>query len=157
MLSSQRRANHLSPPEIVATPFPTVFPESDSKNLIAPHTEYEFPEICIAEICDAVVAGATNLFIADTSVICHTLYDFPRDYTSEELHWRTHIWPSTHRITWLMNTTPAHTFDRAVCFTDACAFNYAHWLTEVLPRIGLFSAAPAITPEAPLIVNDSLH
>jgi capsular polysaccharide biosynthesis protein len=146
----------LSIPEIVATPFPAVFPQGDRRHLTAPDSEYEFPAIYIADISDAAVTGGTNLIIADTLVICHDLYDFTRDYTSEELHWRTYIWPNSHQIAWLMSTTPVLEFDRAACFTDACAFNYAHWITEVLPRINLFCRAGKL-PDVPILVDEGLH
>lgn len=146
----------LSNSEIVATPFPAVFPESDRKHLTSPHSEYEFPEIYIADVCDAMVTGGTNLILASNSVICHDLYDFAHDYTSEELHWRTYLWPNSHQLAWLMSTTPTHAFERAACFTDACAFNYAHWLTEVLPRINLFCRAEN-SLNMPVIVDEGLH
>jgi capsular polysaccharide biosynthesis protein len=155
-LVTTSRKTVLSMPEIVAAPFPAVFPERDRKYLTSPDSEYVFPEIYIADIADAVVAGGTNLIIADNSVICHDLYDFTRDYTSEELHWRTYIWQSSHQLAWLMSTTPSLEFERAACFTDACAFNYAHWITEVLPRINLFCRAGRF-PDGPVIIDEGLH
>ena len=146
----------LSKAEIVHTPFPGVFPESGRKHLIQPHAEYEFPEIYIAEVRNALVTGGTNLVMTEGSVICHDLYDFTHDYTSEEMNGRTFIWPHRQRIAWLMRTTSDLELERAACFTDACAPNYAHWITEVLPRINLYCRAEE-SPEVPLIVNDSLH
>lgn len=142
--------------ETVTTPLPDIFPKSGKKHLIPPHAEYEFPEIYIAEVRNALVTGGTNLVMTDDSVICHDLYDFTHDYTSEELNGRTFIWPHRQRIAWLMRTTSAGELDRAACFTDACAPNYAHWMTEVLPRINLFCHAEE-SPEVPLIVNAGLH
>ena len=55
-----------------------------------------------------------------------------------------------------MPTVPVFEFERAACFTDACAHNYAHWMTEVLPRINLFCITDK-SSEVPLIVNDGLH
>jgi capsular polysaccharide biosynthesis protein len=146
----------LSKAETVTTPLPGVFPESARKHLITSHSEYEFPEIYIAEVRKALVTGGTNLVMTDDSIICHDLYDFTHDYTSEELNGRTYIWPHRQRIAWLMRTAPYRELTRAACFTDACASNYAHWMTEVLPRINLFCRAEE-SPEVPLIINDGLH
>lgn len=146
----------LSKAETVTTPLPEVFPESGRKHLIPPHAGYEFPEIYITEVRNALVTGGTNLVMTDDSVICHDLYDFTHDYTSEELNGRTFIWPHRQRIAWLMRTTSVREFERAACFTDACAPNYAHWMTEVLPRINLFCCTEELS-EVPLIVNDGLH
>lgn len=143
-------------PETVITPAPNAYSESDRKHLIPPHAEYEFPEIYIASVRSALVTGGTNLVMTDDSVICHDLYDFTHDYTSEELNGRTFIWPHRQRIAWLMHTTSDRELERAACFTDACAHNYAHWMTEVLPRINLFCRAEE-SQEVPLIINDGLH
>jgi hypothetical protein len=145
----------LSKAERVTTPPPEVFP-SDMKLLIPPRTGYDFPEIYITEVRSALVTGGTNLVMTDESVICHDLYDFTNDYTSEELNGRTYIWPHRHRIAWLMPTISRREFDRAACFTDACASNYAHWMTEVLPRINLFCRTEE-SIEVPLIVDSGLH
>lgn len=146
----------LSKAESVATPPPGVFPERGRKHLVTPHAEYEFPEIYIAEVRNALVTGGTNLVMTEDSVICHDLYDFSHDYTSEELNGRAVIWPRRQRIAWLMRRTSDRELDRAACFTDACAPNYAHWMTEVLPRINLFCRAEE-SSEIPLVVNEGLH
>ena len=121
-----------------------------------PHTEYQFPAIYIADVPDALVTGGTNLVMTDAAVICHDLYDFVNDYTSEELNGKAYIWPHHQRIAWLMHTSPVMKLARAACFTDACANNYAHWMTEVLPRINLYCSAEKALG-VPLIVNDGLH
>lgn len=146
----------LSKPETVITPLPDTFPESCRKFLMPPQTEYGFPEICITEVHNALVTGCTNLVMTDNLVICHDLYDFSSDYTSEELHGRTYIWPHRQRIAWLMRITPSIKFHQAACFTDACAQNYAHWLTEVLPRINLLCSTEKYR-DVPLIVDGGLH
>jgi capsular polysaccharide biosynthesis protein len=146
----------LSKTETVTTPLPDIFPESGRKHIISPHTAYEYPEIYIAEVRNALVTGGTNLVMTDDFVICHDLYDFTRDFTSEELNGRAYIWPHHQRIAWLMSTASEHDLERAACFTDACAYNYAHWMTEVLPRINLFCNSEE-SLKVPLIVNDGLH
>lgn len=146
----------LAKAETVITPVPVVFPKNGRKHLVSPHQEYPFPVIYIAEVPDALVTGGTNLVMTDNAVICHDLYDFTHDYTSEELNGRTYIWPHRQRIAWLMGTAPVRVLTHAACFTDACAYNYAHWMTEILPRINLFCSAEK-SQEVPLIINDGLH
>jgi len=146
----------LTEAESVMAPPPRVFPADSAKRLVLPHTEYSFPEISITEVPEALVTGGTNLVMTSDAVICHDLYDFTRDYTSEELNGRAYIWPAQNRIAWLMNAAPQRVLARAACFTDACAANYAHWITEVLPRISLFCTSQHSTG-MPVIVNDGLH
>jgi capsular polysaccharide biosynthesis protein len=45
---------------------------------------------------------------------------------------------------------------KAAAFLDACAHNYAHFITEVLPRINLFCSREEYA-DIPLIIDDQLH
>jgi len=45
---------------------------------------------------------------------------------------------------------------KAALFTDSVASNYAHWLTEVLPRIALYVRSTS-SEDVPLIIDDGLH
>jgi capsular polysaccharide biosynthesis protein len=141
---------------LVETPPPNVFPVSDQRYLVALYDRYTFPEIFVATIHNATTYGGTNLVLADGEVICHDLYDFERDYTSEEFHGRTLIDPKSSRIRWLLRDLAPEPIPVAATFVDACAVNYAHWLTEVLPRIVLFCAEERFRG-VPIVVNDGLH
>jgi capsular polysaccharide biosynthesis protein len=44
----------------------------------------------------------------------------------------------------------------AAVFVDACAQNYAHWLTEVMPRIAAFCAEDQFK-SVPIVIHDGLH
>lgn len=141
---------------VVETHEPKVFPVTDQSYLKAPHDRHRFPEIYVAIINNAVTYGGTNLILADGKVVCHDLYDFERDYTSEELHGRTLIDPKSGRIRWLLHDEAPEPIRVAATFVDACASNYAHWLTEVLPRIMLFCTDDRFSG-VPIVVNDGLH
>lgn len=141
---------------LVEIPQPKVFPDSDQSYLVAPHDQYTFPDIFIATINNAITYGGTNLILADGEVVCHDLYDFACDYTSEEYHGRTLIDPKSSRIRWLLYDEAPEPIPVAATFVDACASNYAHWMTEVLPRIVLFCAEDRFRG-VPIVVNDGLH
>ena len=140
----------------VETPKPKVFPACDQDYLVSPHDQYEFPEIFVAIINKAVTYGGTNLVLVDNEVVCHDLYDFKRDYTSEELHGRTLIDPKSGRIRWLLHDEAPEPIPVAATFVDACAPNYAHWMTEVMPRVVLFCAEERFK-DVPIVVNEGLH
>ncbi len=140
----------------VETPAPRVFPAHDQGYLASPHGRYDFPHIRVAEIGAGMVYGGTNLVLTKDEVICHDLYDFERDYTSEELHGRTLIDPGKNRIRWLLHDDSPEQLPAAAAFVDACATNYAHWLTEVLPRIAAFCIEEKFK-DIPIVVNDGLH
>lgn len=141
---------------VVETPEPKVFPTCDQSYLKAPHDRFRFPEIYVATINNAITYGGTNFILADGEVVCHDLYDFERDYTSEELHGRTLIDPKSARIRWLLHDEAPEPIPMAATFVDACAPNYAHWITEVFPRIVLFCADDRFSG-VPIVVNDGLH
>ena len=140
----------------VETPQPKVSPVSDQSYLVAPHDRYTFPEIFVATISNAITYGGTNLILADGEVVCHDLYDFERDYTFEELHGLTLIDLKSSRIRWLFHDEAPEPIPVAATFVDACASNYAHWMTEVLPRVALFCAEERFK-DVPIVVNDGLH
>lgn len=148
--------NVLSEEKLVLTPPPIVFPEADQKYLVSPHNSYFFPKIYVAQVKNAQVYGGTNLVLADNLFLCHDLYNFQQDYTSEELHDRMFNNFQKGYIRWLLHDITPIKLPFAACFVDACAPNYAHWLTEVLPRIAIFCEQPDLM-DVPLIVNDGLH
>ena len=140
----------------VKTPPPEVFPIKEKTYLVSPHESYEFPELYVAQINKGTVYGGTNLLLAGDEVICHDLYDFERDFTSEELHGRTFIDPESKRIRWLLHDKDPEVIPALATFVDACAPNYAHWVTEVLPRIALFCNDRRFEG-VPIVVNEGLH
>lgn len=141
---------------VVETPKPKVFPTCDQSYLNPPHERFRFSEIYVATINNAITYGGTNFILADGEVVCHDLYDFERDYTSEELHGRALIDPKSGRIRWLLHDNAPEPIPVAATFVDACASNYAHWVTEVLPRIVLFCAEDKFR-RVPIVVNHGLH
>lgn len=140
----------------VDTPTPKVAPAEDQVYLVSPHNYYEFPPIYVAQLSDAQVYGGTNLVFVQDTVICHDLYDFERDYTSEELHGRHVIDAKKKRIRLVRNDRTPVQMPVAAAFLDACAMNYAHWLTEVLPRIAAFCSVEQYA-NIPIVVDDGLH
>ncbi len=146
----------LADSSVVEIATPIVLPSYDQSYLVSPHDQYSFPEIYVATIKNAMTYGGTNLILADGEVICHDLHDFERDYTSEELHGRALIDPKSSRISWLLHDKTPEPIPVAATFVDACASNYAHWMTEVLPRIVMFCAEERFNG-IPIVVNDGLH
>ena len=140
----------------VETRAPRVFPDRDQGYLASPRDHYEFPEVFVAIIRNAITCGGTNLVFTDGEVVCHDLYDFERDTTSEELHGRAIIEPRSRQIWWYAYDELPERIAVAATFVDACAPNYAHWMTEVLPRVALFCADERFKG-VPIVVNDGLH
>jgi capsular polysaccharide biosynthesis protein len=140
----------------VETPQPRIFPARAQNLLVSPHDWYEFPEVFVANAGNAIVYGRSNLVLTDRGVICHDLYNFINDYTYEEFHWLTMINPKSNRIRWLLHDKTPELIPVVATFVDACASNYAHWITEVLPRVVLFCADERFK-DVPIVVDAGLH
>ncbi|MBX3678159.1 MAG: glycosyltransferase family 61 protein [Rhodocyclaceae bacterium] len=146
----------LAPSSRVVTPTPAVFPAARARCLVSPHEWYEFPPIYLCTLANALVTGGTNLIRYGEAVVCHDLYDPRRDETAEELHHRTYVHSSRGKISWLMPAASLARLPRAGAFTDACSANYAHWLTEVLPKVNLFCREDS-NADTPIVVDAGLH
>lgn len=142
--------------EHVETPEPKVFPIDDRAYLSSPHDSFTFPPVYVATVCNTLVYGGTNLVFTEKAVICHDLYDFERDATSEELHGRHLISAQKMCIRLLNHDDMPERIPVAATFVDACSQNYAHWLTEVLPRIAVFCTLDEFK-DIPILIDDGLH
>lgn len=143
------------PSQSVQTPMPNVFPR-EKNGILKLQTKYEFPEIFITTIENGTVTGASNFLNVDGAIICHDLFRCSHDYTSEELHGRFIIHSKNSLITRLTSINTDVVIENGVMFIDAVSGNYAHFLTEVLPRIFVFSSAHPNT-EASFIIDNDLH
>ncbi len=160
-LGDNVKTSHLSTTKVfdairLDTTAPKVHPVEDQAFLVPPDDHYVFPPVYVAELGEALIYGGTNLVFTQDRVICHDLYDFERDYTSEELHGRHVIDAKKMRMHLLRTDAVPDKIPVAATFVDACAPNYAHWLTEVLPRIAAFCKVERFA-NVPIIVNDGLH
>ena len=119
-------------------------------------SQQHFPGVFIYQLKQAKVRGGSNLVSVSETIIHHNLSDYTTDYTSEELHARLIIKPRAKKAMWLeLDETPAIIPEAAV-FLDATSYNYAHWFTEVLPRIVAFCDNDRFA-NIPLIIDSDLH
>lgn len=89
-------------------------------------------------IKSATAVGHSHVVLTDRTALTHDLCNISKERFSEELHRRFAI---DHRRNIIRYKTerPALMLNDAVAINDACSSNYAHWLTEVLPRFALWS------------------
>lgn len=146
----------LADASVVETPKPKVYPASGKSYLVKLDNRYTFPEIYVATIKHTMIYGGTSMVLKGEEVLCHDLYDFDLDYTAEELRFDTIINPKTRHVRWLLNDNEPEHIQVAATFIDACALNYAHWMSEVLPRVALFCSEKQFN-NVPIVVNDGLH
>lgn len=156
VLSNGLSIKKIKSAEKVQTPVPEVIPKKEQHCLIPPHNAYTYPEIYITKINNAMIYGGTNLTFAENYIVCHDLYNFKLDYTSEELHGRMVFDRKFARIRWFVYDETPESVPVAATFVDACSQNYAHWISEILPRVALFCNEDSYK-DVPIVVNDGLH
>ena len=143
--------------EIIVEPTETVvFPFADKDYFLSSEIYTKFPEVYVATIKKGTIYGDSNFIFVEEDVICHDLYDFKKDYSNEELRCRAIINPKLNNIRWLVHDEKPDRISAAAAFVDANALNYAHWLSEVLPRVILFCSDERFK-NIPIVVNDGLH
>ncbi len=143
-------------PRIVNSPRPHTSPVDKIKSILSPHEYYRFPPIYLAKIDIAEVYGATNIVTSNGIAIFHDLYNFDKDDTFEEKSYRHSINLKKKKIFIRCKGEEKKHVPFAASFLDSCAHNYAHWLTEILPRIATFCAVKG-HDHIPLIIDEGLH
>lgn len=154
---AKKSKNHvylIAPSCKVETIKPRLF-DSAKDELIAPQDFYISPEVYIAKLSNVTVQGATNFVFDKDTIIVHDLYDFDSEYTREELQWRVAIYEQGRKVKYLQPQA-TYMLKVAASFLDACSFNYAHWITEVLPRVVVFCKDSRFT-DIPLLIDANLH
>jgi capsular polysaccharide biosynthesis protein len=146
----------LAEAELIELSAARVLPSTETINFPLNSASYTFPPISVTRLSTAEIYGGTNIVLTEDSAVFHDLYDFGRDQIHEELHGNLRIDPKYNRVRWLPYDEKPEKIPIAATFVDACAVNYAHWITEVLPRICAFCKVEKFK-EIPIIINDGLH
>jgi len=115
-----------------------------------------FPEIYVATIREATVIGGSHLSIVNNEIISHDLLAISTDLTPEERHLRINRNGNVCRLTYRIVTKKQAKLAEAASFVDALSINYAHWMTEVLPRIVSFCSNNKYK-NVSIIIDDKLH
>jgi capsular polysaccharide biosynthesis protein len=115
-----------------------------------------FPEIYVATIREATVIGGSNLSIVNNEIISHDLLAISTDLTPEERHLRINHNDNVCRLTDKIMTKKQGKLAEAATFVDGLSHNYAHWMTEVLPRIVSFCSNNKYK-NVSIIIDDKLH
>ncbi len=111
---------------------------------------------------EANAYGKTNLHFTKDKCYYHELLDINKDLLSEELHAKLIVIRRPFReliiktgLAEIDNYKPI-ILEEAAPFTDACSSNYAHFMTEVLPRISFFCRQIEFR-NIPIIVDHGIH
>jgi Glycosyltransferase 61 len=135
---------------------PSFLPKRSPEQLGKPTERLEFPPVFVVELENTICTGGSNIVEARDSLICHDLFNPTSDYTSEELHGRLVVNSDQNKARWLVVDRHPSEVEIASSFLDACAPNYAHWTTEILPKIAVFCALKEYE-DVPILIDANLH
>ena len=79
--------------------------------------------------------GSTSFIVKDKNILHHDLFDQNQNYSLEEKQGRC-LFFSFKKILWNSGNT-TRKLNEAISLLDSTSFNYAHWITEILPKIYL--------------------
>lgn len=126
------------------------------KALDVPADPDTYAAVRLYRVRDVFVTGHSGLLDHGSATLHHERFD-PRHHVLGDENFRTLVVdPVKGAVRRLFPDPSPHRLDRAAVFTDALSYNYAHWLTEVLPRIALF-ARHCAQDGAACLVDADLH
>lgn len=125
------------------------------KHQQVPANMHQTPEVYYAKITNVTAIGGSNFLLKNNVCLVHDQFKSNTDTTSEELHDFHRINRKEKKIA-IKYPSAFFSLDKAAVFTDACSSNYAHWMTEVLPRIILFLDYNKNT-DIDLVLDSNLH
>jgi capsular polysaccharide biosynthesis protein len=114
---------------------------------------FKYPEIFLYED-DVRVFGGSNLVLNGDKLISDPLIDFRNTILAEEFK-RLVQFDSEYKKVKISYYERKIKLDRAVVFLNGASFNYAHWITEVLPKIVIWSRDHLVS-DATLIIDKQL-
>ena len=113
------------------------------------------PPLQITEIADATPIAASNFILLDRIAIRPDYYEAKRDVCMAELMGQLRVTPKRSTVSYSAGLSPVP-MREAVSLLGQCAGNYAHFLTEVLPRLIIVDGLKEYQ-KIPLLVDNWMH
>ena len=145
----------LAPAANCPVPNWTVFPRNSRLAITRRLNLATFPEIYSLVVDNAHIIPGSSTIIASDVMVFHDFFDAKRELAPEELA-RLIKFDETRRKACLrFSLEILQELPEAAHFLDAAALNYAHWITEMLPRIVMFYKVEA-HQDIPILVDEKL-
>lgn len=114
----------------------------------------ESPSLDVVTLNDAAVVGGTNFTFMESLAIHPDAYQPDRDVCPAEMHGIAKIDLRSRVMSMCLDKE--REIERAVSLLGSCTGNYAHWLTETLPKLLIVDDVPGLE-EYPLLVDAWIH
>ena len=142
--------------QVVEAPFRRLVPERMGPTFAEGQPFYTFPAVSISDLGSATARGASNLVTTDDAIIHHDLYDLSKDVVPEVFSKRLRLSQDHASAEWVKPQNGEVTrVGRASLLMDALSHNYAHWLTETLPKAAALAHSD-VGRDCELLVDDKL-
>jgi len=128
---------------------------SDLAPSVPPTIEIEQPPLEIVEIFDAIPIAASNFVLKGQCALHPDYFSAARDVCMAERFEILRVVPKRSRL-YYYDWLPPIRMSEAVSLLGQCAGNYAHFLTEVLPRLLVVDQVEEYR-KAPLLVDGWIH
>lgn len=113
------------------------------------------PSLEIFELSNAMVVGGVDFIFGDTIAVHHDLFSSSIHQCPAENIGVISI-DRVHACLDLYLMKPPGQLSTGISLIGQCAANYAHWLTETLPKLAIMDTIEAYA-DYPLLVDDNLH
>lgn len=145
------------PQEQVTGGPPLMASEADADFHGSAPLSYDFPAVTLTILNDIVVRGRSNILTTPESIVRHGLIDLATDITPEEFYHRLKVPEARVGLDWAgTDRFSVDYLPEAAAFTDWTGSNYAHWMTEVLPRVSAYVQTRG-SDATPLLIDADLH
>jgi capsular polysaccharide biosynthesis protein len=119
-----------------------------------PDLRVRMAAITVAEWGDATVVGKFDTVLVGRHCIVGDLWQRDTERTFDEVRDYAHVGSS--RIAYYRARQPGMTLDRAIVLVGGPTGNWAHWVTEYLPKVALVCALEQYR-DWPLVIDADLH
>ena len=97
---------------------------------------YYFPKISFLTFKKVKVYGYSSFIVKDNFLLHHDLINTNTNYCLEEFQGK--CWfIKNNKVLWNQRKSD-YKINEAISFLDSASFNYAHWISEILPKIYLY-------------------
>lgn len=147
------RLADLTPPHRQVYPRP-VFHGRQPFNPIPAQVTAEWAPITLMRHHQTQVLGGCNFLLHGRAAVHPDLYLPSRDRSPFEMYGRAKMGPGFERIRLPMGL-PLGRMSRGITLCDQTPYNYAHWQTEIVPKLAFLGDQPEFS-DWPLIVDSGL-
>ena len=128
---------------------------ADTVSKATPVETIHGPEQAVYALSPAVVVGGIDTVFSGKKAIHHDLFQpVTHRCPAENVGVLSQEYGGSHLQLYLMKHTLS--LDRAASLIGQCSSNYAHWLTETLPKLPILDSSTAYA-EWPLLIDSGLH